>query len=118
MSELHDPLLMLAAWIDHWRDDVKAGLGPTINALNSAAKEIESAKNERAEVLYHLDGAKRGWRTISADAKTQARMLLCWKAFSGLPAHVFRHSAACLMAESGTPMSEIAQVRCKCAFCP
>lgn len=88
MSELHDPLLMLAAWIDHWRDDVKAGLGPTINALNSAAKEIESAKNERAEVLYHLDGAKRGWRTISADAKTQARMLLCWKAFSGLPAHV------------------------------
>lgn len=88
MSEIHDPLLMLTAWIDHWRSDVEAKLAPTIHALNSAAREIETAKSERAEILYHLDGAKRIWRPISANAKDRSRILLCWEAFSGMPAHV------------------------------
>ena len=40
------------------------------------------------------EGHSDGWRQV-------------WSAW--VTAHVFRHSAACLMAESGTPMSEIAQ---------
>lgn len=74
---------------------------PIGSGLLAALKEAQAASTCRYVIEW---GGKRVGSVKKGIATAGGKCGLPW-----VTAHVFRHSAACLMAESGTPMSEIAQ---------
>lgn len=52
IARLRSALRMQKAWLDHWKDDVRHNLRPTLDSLHDATDQIDEALRETREATH------------------------------------------------------------------